>query len=163
MALEIDDKRAIRIEENLLRLGHNAEIVIGDASTPEKWWDGQLFDRVLLDAPCSATGIIRRHPDIKWLRKAKDIDVLVQLQRQILDAIWPLIKPGGTMLYATCSILPEENHLQISDFLSRTPNALLDNTFYNDSVDKPGKQILPGDQKMDGFYYARLLKSCDSK
>ncbi|MBL4629987.1 MAG: 16S rRNA (cytosine(967)-C(5))-methyltransferase RsmB [Paraglaciecola sp.] len=163
VALEIDDKRAIRIEENLLRLGHNAEIVIGDASTPEKWWDGQLFDRVLLDAPCSATGIIRRHPDIKWLRKAKDIDVLVLLQRQILDAIWPLIKPGGTMLYATCSILPEENHLQISDFLSRTPNALLDNTFYNDSVDKPGKQILPGDQKMDGFYYARLLKSCDSK
>ncbi|WP_339723997.1 16S rRNA (cytosine(967)-C(5))-methyltransferase RsmB [uncultured Paraglaciecola sp.] len=159
VALEINEKRAFRIEENLLRLGHNAEIVIGDASTPEKWWDGQLFDRVLLDAPCSATGIIRRHPDIKWLRKAKDIDVLVNLQKQILDAIWALIKPGGTLLYATCSILPEENHLQISDFLSRTPNASLDNRFYNDSVDKPGKQILPGDQQMDGFYYARLLKS----
>jgi 16S rRNA (cytosine967-C5)-methyltransferase len=159
VALEIDEKRAIRIEENLLRLGHNAEIIVGDASTPENWWDGQLFDRVLLDAPCSATGIIRRHPDIKWLRKAKDIDVLVNLQKQILDAIWPLIKPGGTMLYVTCSVLPEENHLQIRDFLSRTSNALLDNTFYNDSVDKPGKQILPGDQQMDGFYYARLLKS----
>jgi 16S rRNA (cytosine967-C5)-methyltransferase len=159
VALEISGKRASRIEENLVRLGHNAEIVIGDASTPEKWWDGQLFDRVLLDAPCSATGIIRRHPDIKWLRKAKDIDVLVNLQKQILDAIWPLVKPGGTLLYATCSILPEENHLQISDFLSRTTNALLDNTFYNDSNDKPGKQILPGDQQMDGFYYARLLKS----
>jgi 16S rRNA (cytosine967-C5)-methyltransferase len=158
VALEIDEKRTIRIEENLVRLGHNANIVIGDASTPEKWWDGQLFDRVLLDAPCSATGIIRRHPDIKWLRKAKDIDVLVDLQKQILDAIWPLIKPGGTMLYATCSILPEENHLQIRDFLSRTGNALLDNTFYNDSADKPGKQIMPGDQQMDGFYYARLLK-----
>ncbi|GAC17102.1 16S rRNA (cytosine(967)-C(5))-methyltransferase RsmB [Paraglaciecola arctica] len=159
VALEISEKRASRIEENLVRLGHNAEIVIGDASTPEKWWDGQLFDRVLLDAPCSATGIIRRHPDIKWLRKAKDIDVLVNLQKQILDAIWPLVKPGGTLLYATCSILPEENHLQISDFLSRTTNALLDNTFYNDNDDKPGKQILPGDQQMDGFYYARLLKS----
>jgi 16S rRNA (cytosine967-C5)-methyltransferase len=159
VALEISEKRASRIEENLLRLGHNAEIVIGDASSPEKWWDGQLFDRVLLDAPCSATGIIRRHPDIKWLRKAKDIDVLVNLQKQILDAIWALVKPGGTMLYATCSILPEENHLQISDFLSRTPNASLDNGFCNDSVDKPGKQILPGDQQMDGFYYARLLKS----
>jgi 16S rRNA (cytosine967-C5)-methyltransferase len=158
VALEIDEKRALRIEENLVRLGHNANIVIGDASTPEKWWDGQLFDRVLLDVPCSATGIIRRHPDIKWLRKAKDIDVLVNLQKQILDAIWPLIKPGGTMLYATCSVLPEENHLQISDFLSRTSTASLDNTFFNDSVDKPGKQILPGYQQMDGFYYARLLK-----
>jgi 16S rRNA (cytosine967-C5)-methyltransferase len=159
VALEIDEKRAIRIEENLIRLGHKANIVMGDASTPDKWWDGQLFDRVLIDAPCSATGIIRRHPDIKWLRKAKDIDALVNLQRQILDAIWPLVKPGGTLLYATCSVLPEENHLQINDFLSRTSDALLDNTFYNDSVDKVGKQILPGDQKMDGFYYARLLKS----
>lgn len=118
-----------------------------------------MFDRILLDAPCSATGIIRRHPDIKWLRKAKDIDVLVSLQKQILDAIWPLVKPGGTLLYATCSILPEENHLQINDFLTRMPDASLDNTFHNDSVDKPGQQILPGDQQMDGFYYARLLKS----
>jgi 16S rRNA (cytosine967-C5)-methyltransferase len=159
VALEINEKRASKIEENLIRLGHNANIKIGDASTPEKWWDGQLFDRVLLDAPCSATGIIRRHPDIKWLRKAKDIDVLVNLQKQILDAIWPLVKPGGTMLYATCSVLPEENHLQINDFLSRTPNALLDHTFYNDTDAKPGKQILPGEQQMDGFYYARLLKS----
>jgi 16S rRNA (cytosine967-C5)-methyltransferase len=159
VALEINEKRALRIKENLVRLGHKADIVIGDASTPEKWWDGQLFDRILLDAPCSATGIIRRHPDIKWLRKAKDIDVLVNLQKQILDAIWLLVKPGGTLLYATCSILPEENHLQINDFLARTTNALLDNTFYNDSGDKPGKQILPGDQQMDGFYYARLLKS----
>lgn len=159
VALEINQQRAFKIEENLNRLGHNAEIVIGDATLPEQWWDGHLFDRVLLDAPCSATGIIRRHPDIKWLRKAKDIEVLVNLQKQILDAIWALIKPGGTMLYATCSILPDENHLQISDFLSRTPNASLDNRFCNDSVDKPGKQILPGDQQMDGFYYARLLKS----
>jgi len=159
VALEIDAKRATKIQENLVRLGHNANIVIGDASTPETWWDGELFDRVLLDAPCSATGIIRRHPDIKWLRKAKDIDALVSLQKQILDAIWPLVKSGGTMLYATCSVLPAENHLQISDFLARTNNAVLDTTFCNDSVDKPGKQIVPGEQQMDGFYYARLLKS----
>ena len=159
IALEINAQRATKIQENLERLGHHANIVVGDASTPEKWHDGQTFDRVLLDAPCSATGIIRRHPDIKWLRKAKDIDVLVSLQKQILDAVWPLIKPGGTLLYATCSILPEENHLQICDFLARTTNAMLDATFDNESVDKPGKQILPGEQQMDGFYYARLLKS----
>ena len=159
IALEIDSKRATKIEENLVRLGHNAKVLVGDASKPEKWSEEHVFDRVLLDAPCSATGIIRRHPDIKWLRKAKDIDVLVNLQRQILDAIWPLIKPGGTLLYATCSVLPEENHMQMHNFLSRTTDALLDDTFENDSVDKPGKQILPGDFQMDGFYYARLLKS----
>jgi 16S rRNA (cytosine967-C5)-methyltransferase len=159
VALEIDPRRATKIEENLVRLGHDVDIIIGDASKPDDWFDGQVFDRVLLDAPCSATGIIRRHPDIKWLRKAKDIEVLVGLQKKILDAIWPLIKSGGTLLYATCSVLPEENHLQIKDFLSRTANASLDDTFDNDSVDKPGKQILPGNQQMDGFYYARLLKS----
>ena len=158
-ALEIDSRRAEKIQENLQRLKHNADVIIGDASSPDTWWDGKLFDRILLDAPCSATGIIRRHPDIKWLRKAKDIEVLVDLQQQILDAIWPLLKSGGSMLYATCSILPEENHLQISDFLSRTPNALLDSSFGNDDEGKPGKQILPGEQQMDGFYYARLVKS----
>jgi 16S rRNA (cytosine967-C5)-methyltransferase len=159
LALEIDGKRATRIEENLTRLGHKADIVIGDASAPETWWDGNQFDRILLDAPCSATGIIRRHPDIKWLRKSKDIEVLANLQKQILDAIWPLVKSGGTLLYATCSILPEENHLQVRDFLSRTADAVLDTSFANDSEYRIGRQILPGDQQMDGFYYARLLKS----
>ncbi|MGS2720943.1 16S rRNA (cytosine(967)-C(5))-methyltransferase RsmB [Paraglaciecola aestuariivivens] len=158
LALEIDKSRAEKIKENLLRLSHQAEIVIGDACTPRKWWDNTQFDRILLDAPCSATGIIRRHPDIKWLRKAKDIQVLVDLQSQILDTIWGLLKPGGTMLYATCSILPEENHKQISDFLMRTADAELDLSFDNDAQ-HPGKQILPGEQQMDGFYYARLLKS----
>lgn len=159
VAIELEEKRAKRIEENLVRLGHRANVIIGDASQPASWWDGQLFDRILLDAPCSATGIIRRHPDIKWLRKAKDIDVLTEIQSKILDATWALLKPGGTMLYATCSILPEENHQQILHFLSRTPNALLDETFCNDSKKKPGRQFLPGEQQMDGFYYARLLKS----
>lgn len=159
LALEVDRKRASRIEQNLVRLGHKADIVVGDASTPAEWWDGQQFDRILLDAPCSATGIIRRHPDIKWLRKAKDIEVLVNLQEQILDAIWPLVKPGGTLVYATCSILPEENHLQIKAFLSRTEDAILDVNFTNTPEGRIGKQILPGEQQMDGFYYARLLKS----
>ncbi|MEP0175737.1 MAG: 16S rRNA (cytosine(967)-C(5))-methyltransferase RsmB [Paraglaciecola sp.] len=158
-ALEVDPIRAKRIEENLERLQHTAKIIIGDASKPNSWWDKQQFDRILLDAPCSATGIIRRHPDVKWLRKAADIEVLVELQKQILDAIWLTLKPGGTLLYATCSILPEENHQQVSQFLARTPDAQLDNSFCNDSATKPGRQILPGEQQMDGFYYARLLKS----
>lgn len=158
-ALEVDSSRATRIEQNLERLQHTAKIIIGDASKPNSWWDKQQFDRILLDAPCSATGIIRRHPDVKWLRKAADIEVLVELQKLILDAIWVTLKPGGTLLYATCSILPEENHLQVSHFLSRTPDAKLDINFCHDSVAKPGRQILPGEQQMDGFYYARLLKS----
>lgn len=158
-ALEIDKMRAKRIEENFERLGHSGKIVTGDASQPDTWWDGNLYDRILLDAPCSATGIIRRHPDIKWLRKAKDIEVLVELQKHILNVIWTLLKPGGTLVYATCSILPEENQQQIDNFLRNTSDASLDETFCNDAKDKAGRQILPGDLQMDGFYYARLLKS----
>lgn len=159
VAIDIESSRLKRIEENLTRLGHQATLICGDASDPASWWDGQLFDRILLDAPCSATGIIRRHPDIKWLRKSSDIDVLVALQSKIIDAMWALLKPGGTMLYATCSILPAENQLQISAFLNRTPDALLDDKFDNDAAQKPGRQILPGEKQMDGFYYARLLKA----
>jgi 16S rRNA (cytosine967-C5)-methyltransferase len=159
MALDVDQHRLERVTENLHRLGHQAELIAGDASHPEQWWDGKQFDRILLDAPCSATGIIRRHPDIKWLRKGADIAVLVSLQAKILEAIWPLLKPGGTLLYATCSILPQENHLQIGAFLQKTADAELDPSFENDAIDRPGRQILPGEQQMDGFYYARLLKS----
>jgi 16S rRNA (cytosine967-C5)-methyltransferase len=158
VALDIEQHRLARVDENLQRLGHQAQLVCGDASLPATWWDGQQFDRILLDAPCSATGIIRRHPDIKWLRKAQDIARLVELQGQILDAIWPLLKSGGTLLYATCSILPEENHQQVTQFLARTADAKLDMTFTNDAPDMPGRQILPGQKQMDGFYYARLLK-----
>lgn len=158
-ALEVDGLRAKRIEENFARLGHKGKIVVADASQPDNWWNGQQFDRILLDAPCSATGIIRRHPDIKWLRKSKDIDALAALQAQILEAIWPLLKPGGIMLYATCSILPEENVEQINQFVQNTADAKLDTDFENDTLERPGRQILPGDQQMDGFYYARLLKS----
>lgn len=157
-ALEIDQQRANKIEENLHRLGHQVNLLIGDASQPQTWWDNQQFDRILLDAPCSATGIIRRHPDIKWLRKATDIQSLVAIQQAILDALWPLLKVNGSLLYATCSILPEENYQQIEHFLSRTPSAKLDPDFPHDKH-HPGRQILPGEQQMDGFYYCRLIKS----
>ena len=91
----------------MTRLKHTVDIKQGDAANPDTWWDGKPFDRILLDAPCSATGVIRRHPDIRWLRKANDIDNLAQLQRRILETLWGLLKPGGTLLYATCSILPK--------------------------------------------------------
>ncbi|MBC3766616.1 16S rRNA (cytosine(967)-C(5))-methyltransferase RsmB [Neptunicella marina] len=157
IALDVDQSRLDRIAENLQRLQLNADLLCADAASPDKWWDGRQFDRILLDAPCSATGVIRRHPDIKWLRKAKDIDELVQLQSKIMDAMWPLLKPGGSMLYATCSILPKENHQQISAFLQRHKDASLGATTQHG--DPPGRQILPGESQMDGFYYCMLLKS----
>lgn len=160
-ALDVDAKRLIRVQENLERLDLEAELVTGNAAAPEEWWDGEYFDRILLDAPCSATGIIRRHPDIKWLRKNADIQVLVALQKQILEKMWSLLKPGGTLLYATCSILPEENAEQITEFLRDTPNAALSVLRPDENEIAPGRQILPGEGQMDGFYYARLLKSID--
>lgn len=159
VALDIDAQRAQRIQENLDRLGHKASILIGDAIKIEDWWKGDKFDRILLDAPCSATGVIRRHPDIKWLRKAADIEVLTDLQFQILTQIWKLLKSGGTLLYATCSVLPEENGTQISRFLSENADASLIPITKFESDSQPGRQILPGEGQMDGFYYARLLKS----
>lgn len=159
VALDIDHSRLERVKENLQRLHLQATLVAGDACNPSQWWDGEQFDRILLDAPCSATGVIRRHPDIKWLRKAADIEALVQIQRQIIDTMWQLLKPGGTLLYATCSILPEENHQQIAAFLQRTADAKLDGIEQNHALEPLGRQILPGEQQMDGFYYARLLKS----
>lgn len=158
-ALDVDETRMLRVDENLLRLGHTANLVVADANDISAWWDGNLFDRILLDAPCSATGVIRRHPDIKWLRKSTDIDVLVGLQRQLLETMWQILKPGGTLLYATCSILPEENCSQIASFLADHPEAALSKLSEEESETAPGRQILPGEKQMDGFYYARLLKS----
>ena len=122
-ALDIEATRLLRVHENLERLNLQANVIAGDAATPEKWWDGQLFDRILLDAPCSGTGVIRRHPDIKWLRKSQDIDVLTDLQQDILKNVWSLLKPGGTLLYATCSVLPEENSQQVQRFVDENPDA----------------------------------------
>ena len=159
LAIDSDAIRLERVKENMTRLQHKPEIKIGDALRPDQWWDGQLFDRILLDAPCSATGVIRRHPDIRWLRKSTDIAALGALQSEIMDVMWSLLKPGGTLLYATCSILPEENHQQVAAFLARTEDAELSSLTETDTTEKPGRQILPGEQQMDGFYYARLIKS----
>jgi 16S rRNA (cytosine967-C5)-methyltransferase len=155
-AIDIEEGRLLRVEDNLARLGLSAKVIAADASKPEEWWDGQQFDRILLDAPCSGTGVIRRHPDIKWLRKASDIETLVTLQQEILKSIWALLKPGGTLVYATCSILPKENNQQVSRFLEETPEASL--VPFEQSKETIGWQILPGAENMDGFYYAKLQK-----
>ncbi|ELK3679527.1 16S rRNA (cytosine(967)-C(5))-methyltransferase RsmB [Vibrio fluvialis] len=154
VAIDCDDTRLKRVHDNLKRLNLSAKVVCGDARYPQEWWQGSQFDRILLDAPCSATGVIRRHPDIKWLRRAEDIEALAELQREILDAMWQQLKPGGTLVYATCSITPQENVLQVKDFLARTSDAQL----VGSELDNPGRQILPGEEDMDGFYYAVLTK-----
>lgn len=160
VAVDVDAHRLQRVQENLARLQLSATVLCGDALQPSQWWDGQGFDRILLDAPCSASGVIRRHPDIKWLRQPADIDALVVQQHQILDAVWPLLKSGGMLLYATCSILPQENNSQIQAFLQRRPDARLRhiNGAWGREMDA-GRQILPGDDNMDGFYYALLEKT----
>lgn len=156
VALDADATRLARVEDNLQRLNLTAQCLQGDASQPESWWNGELFDRILLDVPCSATGVIRRHPDIKWLRRATDIDDLAALQGKILEQIWSLLKPGGTLLYATCSVLPKENREQIRAFLSKHTDAELLPLHAEDTPDSPGLQFLPGIS--DGFYYAKLTK-----
>ena len=161
VALDIDAKRCERIDQNLQRLGLKAEIVVADAAQPKTWWDGQQFDAILLDAPCSASGIVRRHPDVRWLRRESDIKQLAAIQKNLLKTLWPLLKPGGRMLYCTCSVFRQEGELQVKTFVehntdctlhpslghlrpqnSQTPAALVDN--------------LAGDH--DGFYYALLEK-----
>ncbi|TDV18667.1 16S rRNA (cytosine(967)-C(5))-methyltransferase RsmB [Paraburkholderia caballeronis] len=134
VALESDPARAARIGDNLARLGLSAQVVVGDAATPSAWHDGQPFDRILADVPCSASGIVRRHPDIRWLRRPADIGALVNEQRRIVDALWPLLKPGGELLYVTCSIFPEEGDAQARWFESSHPDAV--------RLDAPG-QLLP--------------------
>ncbi|MCZ4339339.1 16S rRNA (cytosine(967)-C(5))-methyltransferase RsmB [Shewanella colwelliana] len=158
VAVDFDAKRLERVQQNLDRLSLNAKVVHGDAANIDSWWKGEKFDRILLDAPCSATGVIRRHPDIKWLRKQADIEELATLQSKILDHCWQWLKPGGTLLYATCSILPQENAEQISAFLARTKDATLIPIAQQPNSDDVGWQITPGQDNMDGFYYARLIK-----
>lgn len=158
-AVDLEPSRLLRVNENLVRLGFEARVIAGDAAEPEDWWEGELFDRILLDAPCSATGVIRRHPDIKLLRRDDDIGKLVTLQRRILNALWPLLRPGGQLLYATCSILPEENSLQVAKFLADREDAVERSLDVAWGRQAPvGRQILPGEDGMDGFYYALLEK-----
>ncbi|MEC6833310.1 16S rRNA (cytosine(967)-C(5))-methyltransferase RsmB [Photobacterium toruni] len=155
VAIDCDENRLKRVHENLARLNLTAQVLCADARYPEQWWHGEKFDRILLDAPCSATGVIRRHPDIKWLRRGEDIAALALLQAEIFDAMWLQLKPGGTLVYATCSITPQENCDQVKAFLSRTADA----TLIDSDPASPGRQILPGEEAMDGFYYAVLTKA----
>ena len=148
LALDIDVVRAQRIEDNLRRLNLSATIRIGDAAKPSGWWDGRPFDAILADVPCSASGVVRRHPDIKWLRRESDVRKFASTQAGILDALWPLLNRGGHLLYATCSVFVEENDAQIDAFLVRQPDAR--------RVSE--EQWLPGVDN-DGFYYALLVKA----
>lgn len=154
IALELDAGRARRIEENFNRLGLKATVRIGDARTPAIWWDGRPFERLLVDAPCSASGVARRHPDIKWLRRPDDVAGFAQTQAAILDALWPLLAPGGKMLYCTCSVFPEENSLQMSAFQARHADARRLPT----GGELPELKLLPT-ATHDGFYYALLEKN----
>ncbi len=164
VALDISDKRLHKVAENLNRVHPNwperVAMIAADALEPEHWnADGELFDRILLDAPCSATGVIRRHPDIKLLRLANQVEQLAQLQSQLLASLWQQLKPGGQLVYATCSIFPQENTLVVEQFLERTPNAELLAMDVPWGLEQPaGRQLLPQLTGHDGFFYARLHK-----
>jgi len=159
VALDIAPDRLGRITENLARVGFTATVKAGDAANPSAWWDGKPFDRILLDAPCSATGVIRRHPDIKLLRQAEDILQLAVQQRRILENIWPLLAKDGLLVYATCSILKEENEKLVAGFLHAHPEAkeITIKAEWGRAC-SVGRQILSGENGMDGFYYALLSK-----
>ena len=161
VALDQDRSRLSLVADNLRRIGQSAELVCGDAASPADWHDGVLFDRVLADVPCSASGVIRRHPDIKLLRRASDIKGLVSQQRLILSALWGLLKPGGLLLYSTCSIFRDENERQIDWFAQNNDNGTVigPNSVQWGEQRPWGRQILPGSQNMDGFYYACLQKA----
>lgn len=157
-ALDSDAQRLSRVETTLARLGLEATLAHADAGDLG-WWDGQAFDAILLDAPCSGSGVIRRHPDIKRLRRPSDIRTLAAQQSRLLDALWQTLAPGGTLLYATCSTLPEENSAQIAAFLARTADARampIDADWGRPAG--AGRQLLPQAGGHDGFYYAQLVK-----
>lgn len=158
VAVDIDPLRMLRVETNLARLHLSAQLIVGDATQPRTWWDGRLFDRILVDAPCSALGVIRRHPDIKLLRRDADLAALPMLQYAILQAAWSMLKPDGLLVYATCSILKAENEQQIARFLAEQGDAAEIPFHLDTNPAKHGWQILTGTQNCDGFYYARLRK-----
>lgn len=147
LALDLKPSRCRRIEENLTRLGLQARIRAADAAKLDQWWDGRPFDAVLADVPCTASGVVRRHPDAKWLRREADIASFARTQAVLLDALWRVVKPGGKLLYATCSVFPEENSRQVDRFVARQPQALR----------RHEEQLLP-DAEHDGFYYCLLEK-----
>ena len=161
VALDESESRLQKTRENLLRSGLKASLIRGDATKPTKWWDGRLFDRILLDAPCSGSGVIRRHPDIKILRREEDIQALTKIQAMMLDSLWQCLRPDGLLLYTTCSILPRENDSQIKNFLKRTDNAKYEGITADWGVECDyGRQLLTGDKEdHDGFFYSLLSKS----
>ena len=157
-ALDIDPVRLRRIQENLERLGLTAQLLQGDAAQPASWWDGQPYDRILADVPCTASGVVRRNPDIKWLRRPEDIAGFARQQAAMLDALWPLLARGGKLLYVTCSIFPEENTLQVQAFIDRQNNKNQDGPKVERCpLPLSNGQILP-DATHDGFFYALLRK-----
>ncbi|RKZ52668.1 MAG: 16S rRNA (cytosine(967)-C(5))-methyltransferase [Candidatus Parabeggiatoa sp. nov. 3] len=159
LALDNKPERVEKLANTLQRLQLSAQVRCADVSQPDTWWDGHPFERILLDVPCSGSGIIRRHPDIKYLRKPKDIKTLAAQQKRLLEALWPLLKPGGQLLYVTCSVFAEENHLQIKRFLDVNKDAQEIKLAVNWGHALPnGRQILPGEDNLDGFYYACLSK-----
>ena len=160
-AVDVDADRLELVAQNLRRIGHRARLVTGDVSSPDGWFDGNSFDRILIDAPCSASGVIRRHPDIKLLRRESDITPLVERQGRILDACWQLLKPRGRMLYSTCSIFRAENQAQVDAFIARHADCseVPLNQYRWGQDETYGRQILTGDHGMDGFYYALMQRN----
>lgn len=158
-ALDVDPRRVRRMQDAFHRLRLELDVRTGDATVPAAWWDGTPFDAILIDAPCSATGIVRRQPDVLLHRRETDLDALRALQSRLLDALWPLLAPAGTLVYATCSILRTENSTQVDAFLARTPDAVLvplDARYGHDTGF--GHQRLPGEDGRDGFFVARLTR-----
>ncbi|CAM3277494.1 16S rRNA (cytosine(967)-C(5))-methyltransferase RsmB [Pseudomonas fluorescens] len=159
VAVDLEAKRLVRVRENLARLGLSADLIAADGRDTAAWWDGKPFQRILLDAPCSATGVIRRHPDIKLTRQPDDIAALAVLQGELLDALWPTLDVGGILLYATCSTLPTENTQVIEAFLARTSGARELDLATTAGIKQPhGRQLLAQEGGHDGFYYAKLIK-----
>ena len=159
-ALDKQPQRIEQVNDNLRRLGLSAATLVADATQTESWWNGRKFHKILLDAPCSATGVIRRHPEIKWLRDRAQVDSVVQTQAGLLAALWPLLESGGTLVYSTCSILKCENGRQIQHFLAQHGDAELQTPDVEWGTAGPiGRQIMPGEAGMDGFYYAVVRKS----
>lgn len=164
LAVEAEPRRAPRIRQNLERLGLAADVTVADAGDPSAWWDGTPFDRVMIDAPCSATGVIRRRPDVRLHRREADIDALVTQQERILAACWPTLVPGGFLLYVTCSILRRENDGVVGPFIESHPDAeAVPLSLPAGHATPVGWQVLPGDDDLDGMYYALLRKKASPR
>jgi 16S rRNA (cytosine967-C5)-methyltransferase len=165
LALDNDEARLPRLKANLARLhlsGARVTVRAGDAARPADWWDGRPFDRIIADVPCTASGVVRRHPDGKWLRRETDLPGFVRSQQRIVDALWPLLAPGGRMLYVTCSLFDAENEAQAAAFVARHPDALRETINFDPTIGARGGQLLPSSpgavHNQDGFFYARFRK-----